>query len=140
MERISPSQFGSIKSCSYKSILANALNKKPILPLSPNSYFGTVLHKVLERIIKENIIDESMFNSVFSEEINSVEDNMKQEGYEFFVPLQKSVQDFGMRKILLKNHIKSRTNGVRISRNCQLRSEQWISTKDNLVGGYVDLL
>jgi len=43
INRISPSQFYSMKNCAYKSLLAEAFGKKPLLPISPNAYFGTVL-------------------------------------------------------------------------------------------------
>ena len=53
INRISPSQFYSMKNCAYKSLLAEAFEKKPLIPISPAAYFGTVLHKILELIAKE---------------------------------------------------------------------------------------
>jgi hypothetical protein len=50
INRVSPSQFHSMKNCAYKSLLAEAFEKKPFLPVSPNAYLGTVLHKKLELI------------------------------------------------------------------------------------------
>jgi hypothetical protein len=47
IKRIALSQFYSMKNCAYKSLLAEAFDKKPLLPLSPNAYFGIVLHKML---------------------------------------------------------------------------------------------
>jgi len=129
-----------MKNCSYKSILARAFNRKTLLPISPNAYFGTVMHKVLERLNKIGTMDESLFNSVFSDEISAMEENLKKEGYEFFVPLQKTVQNFGMRKILLKRHLKSEVDSSNPPSDCKPQSEQWISTKDDLVGGYIDLI
>ena len=69
IQRISPSQFYSMKNCAYKSLLAEAMNKKPLLPVSANAYFGTVLHKILELISKGSIRSEEDFNRVFQEEI-----------------------------------------------------------------------
>lgn len=140
LERVSPSQYSSMKNCSYKSILARAFNRKTLLPISPNAYFGTVIHNVLERLNKFGTMDEPLFNSVFSDEIEAMEEKLKKEGYEFLVPLQKNVQNFGMRKILLKKHIKSELGSSKPPGNCKPTSEQWISTNDNLVGGYVDLI
>ena len=45
IKRISPSQFYSMKNCAYKSLLAEAFDKKPLLPVSLNAYFGTVLQR-----------------------------------------------------------------------------------------------
>jgi hypothetical protein len=47
IKRISPSQFYSMKNCAYKSLLAEAFDKKPLLPVSTNAYLGIVLHKIL---------------------------------------------------------------------------------------------
>ena len=102
INRISPSQFYSMKNCAYKSLLAEAFEKKPLLPVSPNAYFGTVLHKMLELIAKGVIRNEDDFNKAFNEQVKLQEENLKQQGYDFFVPLQKNVKDFGMKKILLK--------------------------------------
>ena len=99
IKRISPSQFYSMKNCAYKSLLAEAFEKKPLLPISPNAYFGIVLHKVLELIAKGLIRDEHDFNRFFFEQVNLQEEKMTENGFGFFVPLQKSVRDFGMKKI-----------------------------------------
>lgn len=140
IERVSPSQFSSMKNCSYKSILARAFNGKTLLPISPNAYFGTVMHKVLYRLSKLGTLNESIFNSVFSDEIAAMEENLIKEGYDFLVPLQRSVQNFGMRKVLLKRHIKNQVGSSNPPSICKPQSEQWISTKDDLVGGYIDLV
>lgn len=126
--------------CPYKSILAFTLNKTPLLPISPNAYFGTVMHKVLERIHKEGIADEVVFNLAFDEEITAMEAKLKHDGYSFFTPLQDNVQDFGMRKILLKRHLRKSTEPGRKNSGCKSDSEQWIATKDKLIGGFVDLI
>ena len=51
-----------MKNCPYKSLLAEAFNKKPLLPISPNAYFGTVVHKMIELISKGLIRNEIEFN------------------------------------------------------------------------------
>ena len=67
ISRISPSQFYSMNNCAYKSLLAEAFGKKPLLPVSPNAYFGTVLHRMLELIVKGVIKNETDFNIMFDE-------------------------------------------------------------------------
>ena len=64
IKRISPSQFYSMKNCAYKSLLAEAFEKKPLLPISPNAYFGTLLHRMLELIIKGSITNEDEFDEL----------------------------------------------------------------------------
>ena len=108
--RISPSQFYSMKNCAYKSLLAEAFERKPLLPVSPNAYYGTVLHKILELMAKGIIKNEYDFNILFDKEVILQEENLLRLGYDFFVPLQKNVKDFGMKKVLLKKHLKMPLN------------------------------
>lgn len=106
--RISPSHFYSMKNCAYKSLLAAAFESKPLLPVSPNAYFGKVLHTMLEMITKGLIKNENDFNILFDKQVILQEENLVQLGYDFFVPLQKNVKDFGMKKVLLKKHLKKK--------------------------------
>jgi len=93
INRISPNEFYSMNNCAYKSLLAEASDKKSLLPISPNAYFGIVLHKMLEMIAKGVIINENDFNKIFDEQMKSQEDNLKQHSHDFFVPLHLNVKD-----------------------------------------------
>src|SRR5687768_3539401 len=95
ISRVSPSQFYSMKNCAYKSLLAEAFGKRPLLPVSPNAYLGTVSHKILELISRAEIKNETEFNSRFDTEILLMENDLKEKGFDFFVPLQMNVRDFG---------------------------------------------
>ena len=140
INRISPSQFYSMKNCAYKSLLAEAYDKKPLLPVSPNAYFGTVLHKMLEQISKGAIKDEAEFNKLFEELLKLEEDNLILQGYEFFVPLQKNVKDFGMKKILLKKHLRSLAEKRKAPSGVKFYSEKWFESTDKLISGKIDLV
>ncbi len=140
IQRISPSQFYSMKNCAYKSLLAEAMNKKPLLPVSANAYFGTVLHKILELISKGSIRSEEDFNRVFQEEIKLMEEKLIALGYNFFVPLQKKVKDFIMKKILLKDHLRNVSDKPPIATDVKFYSEKWYESKDKLIGGKIDLV
>ena len=140
INRISPSQFYSMKNCAYKSLLAEAFEKKPLLPVSPNAYFGTVLHKMLELIAKGAIRNEDDFNKAFDEQVKLQEENLKQQGYDFFVPLQKNVKDFGMKKILLKKHLRNVSKKPTASSGLNFYSEKWFESKDKLIAGKIDLV
>jgi len=140
IKRISPSQFYSMKNCAYKSLLAEAFDNKPLLPVSPNAYFGTVLHKMLELIAKGTIRNDDDFNVAFDEQVKLQEENLKQQGYDFFVPLQKNVKDFGMKKILLKKHLRNITERPASSSGVKYSSEKWVESKDKLISGKIDLV
>lgn len=140
INRISPSQFYSMKNCAYKSLLAEAFDKKPLLPVSANAYFGTVLHTMLELIAKRVIKKEDDFNNMFDEQVKLQEENLNRQGYNFFVPLQKNVKDFGMKNVLLKKHFINISDKPAISSGVNYFSEKWFESKDKLIAGKIDLV
>lgn len=140
IQRISPSQFYSMKNCGYKSLLAEAMNKKALLPVSVNAYYGTVLHNMLELISKGQIRNEDDFNTAFQEQIKLMEEKLVADGYDFFVPLQKKVKDFTMKKILLKDHLQNVSERPARANNTKFHSEKWYESKDKLIGGKIDLV
>lgn len=140
INRISPSQFYSMQNCAYKSVLAEAFLKKPLLPISPNAYFGTVIHKILELITKKVIKNEVDFNRLFDEQVKLQEENLEQHGYGFFVPLQKNVKDFGMKKILLRKHLKDTSEKPVNPCGVKFYSEKWVESKDKMIAGKIDLV
>lgn len=140
ISRISPSQFYSMKNCAYKSLLAEAFYKKPLLPVSPNAYLGTAFHKILELIAKGVIKNEDDFNKAFDEQVKLQEENLMKMGYDFFIPLQKNVKDFGMKKILLKKHLRNISERPVASSTIKFSSEKWFESKDKLIAGKIDLV
>lgn len=140
IKRISPSQFFSMKNCAYKSLLAEAFEKKPLLPLSPNAYFGTVLHKMLELISKGILKSEEDFNAEFDKQVKKLEDNLQGKGFGFFVPLKIKLKNFGLKKIQLKKYLRNESEQPKISGDIKFYSEKWFESKDKLIGGKVDLL
>lgn len=137
---ISPSQYFSMKNCAYKSLLAEAFEKKPLLPLSPNAYFGTALHKILELISKGNILNEEELNSEFDHQIKIIEDDLIKNGFGFFVPLKINVRNFGLKKIQLKKHLRSDFEKKTYSSNAKFLTEKWFESKDKLIVGQFDLI
>ena len=140
IKRISPSQFYSMKNCAYKSLLAEAFERKPLLPVSPNAYFGTVLHKMLELIAKRVVQTGNDFERLFDEQVKVVEESLLQQGYSFFVPLQKNVKDYGMKKIILKKHLRTISDQPTNPTGIKFHSEKWFESKDKLIAGKIDLV
>lgn len=140
IKRISPSQFYSMKNCAYKSLLAEAFDKKPLLPLSPNAYFGTVLHKMLELIAKGIVKREDDFNAEFDRQVKALEDDLQSKGFGFLVPLKIKLRNFGLKKIQLKKHLRNEPEQPIISSDIKFHSEKWFESKDKLIGGKVDLI
>lgn len=140
IKRISPSQFYSMKNCAYKSLLAEAFDKKPLLPLSPNAYFGAVLHKMLELIAKGIVKSEADFNVEFDRKVRELEEDLKQKGFGFFLPLKVKLRNFGLKKIQLKKHLRSESEKTTSLDNIKFHSEKWFESQDKLIGGKVDLV
>jgi CRISPR/Cas system-associated exonuclease Cas4 (RecB family) len=140
IRQISPSQYYSIKNCSYKYLLAEAFDRKGLLPFSPNAYFGTVIHKMIEYILKHEIETEEEFEKRFSDEVIIIEDRLKKQGYDFYVPLQNNVKDFGIKKILLRKHLKTSKCLTKQISGPKFNSEKWVESKDKLIGGRIDLI
>mgnify|MGYP001515588920 FL=1 len=72
LTRIAPSHFYAMVQCPYKVVLAEAFDWRPLIPLSPNTYIGSVFHKLMEKIIKGKISEEN-FNEAWESEIKSKE-------------------------------------------------------------------
>lgn len=140
IKRISPSQFYSMKNCAYKSLLAEAFDKKPLLPLSPYAYFGTVLHKMLGLIAKGIVKSEDDFNAEFDRQVKALEEDLEQNGFGFFVPLKVKLKNFGLKKIQLKKHLRSESEKPKYLSNIKFHSEKWYESQDKLIGGKVDLV
>jgi CRISPR/Cas system-associated exonuclease Cas4 (RecB family) len=138
IERISPSQFSSLKNCQYKGILAKAFDNIPLLTLSPNAYLGTVLHKVLELISRGLIRDEVQLNANFNKELTELEQKLTNNGLRQYVPLQMNVPDFGLKKIQLKKHLFVHEN--KNSKISNYSPEKWLESQDKKIGGRVDLI
>ena len=140
IKRISPSQFYSMKNCAYKSLLAEAFDKKPLLPVSPNAYFGTVLHKILELIAKNIIKNEDDFNVEFDNQVKILEDDLQKNGFSFYVPLKIKLKNFGLKKVQLKKHLQNKTEQPISLSSTKFHSEKWFESLDKLIGGKVDLV
>lgn len=140
IKRISPSQFLSMKNCAYKSLLAEAFNKAPLLPLSPNAYFGTVLHNMLEQITKGIIKSEEEFNTEFDKQVEYLEQDLQNKGFGFFLPIKLKIRDFGLKKIQLKKHLPDNSKTPSISSNAKFYSEKWFESQDKSIVGILDLV
>jgi len=140
IKRISPSQFYSMKNCAYKSLLAEAFDKKPLLPLSPNAYFGIVLHKILELIAKGIVKSEVDFNIELDKQVKTLEDDLQSKGFGFLTPLKVKLRNFGLKKIQLRKHLRSESEQPKSSINANFYSEKWFESLDKLIAGKFDLV
>lgn len=138
--RISPSHFYAMVRCPYKIVLAEAFEKRSLMPLSPNAYIGSVVHKIMEKIAKRQLT-EGTFNEVWENEIKLKEDELKQEGITYCIPLKSHVPNIGLKKILLKKQLKSSPK-IFINKNQKIEflSEKWLQNEDGTIAGMADLI
>ena len=140
LTRIAPSHFYAMVQCPYKVVLAEAFDRRPLIPLSPNTYIGSVFHKLMEKIAKGQVTEET-FNEVWENEIKSKEDELRQEGITFCLHLKNHVQNIGLKKILIKNQLKaSQSTSTNKNKSIEFLSEKWLQNEDGTVGGMADLI
>lgn len=138
--RIAPSHFYATVQCPHKLILAEAFDRRPLVPLSPNAYMGVVFHKLIERITKGQIQEET-FNDEWEKEIKAKEDELRKEGIEFCLPLKSHIQNIGLKKIQIRNRLKARQSPAATTTQAnEYNSEKWLQNEDGTVGGVVDLI
>ena len=139
IKRISPSQLYFMRLCPYKMVLAEAFDKRPLLPFSPTAYLGTVLHKMLELIAKGQINTDEEFDREFDRTLATSEGELDKAGYGFFIPLHGNVKDFGMKKYQVRKHLDRgiRSNG---DGRFSVSSEKWLASSDGTIGGKLDLI
>lgn len=138
--RTSASQFSKMKVCSYRSLLEEAFDKSPPLPSSPNAYYGTVIHKILEQILKGYIKTNEEFENAFHMEVKSIENKLIRDDFAYLVPLNISAKDFTLKKLLLKGQLSSLAQKKDKSDNYVLFSEKWYESNDKIVSGKIDLI
>ena len=140
LTRIAPSHFYAMVQCPYKVVLAEAFDRRPLIPLSPNTYIGSVFHKLMERIAKGKVSEEN-FNEVWESEIKSKEDELRHEGITFCLPLKKHIQNIGLKKILIKNQLKTgQSTSTRKNKHIEFLSEKWLQNENGTIGGMADLI
>lgn len=138
LERINPSSFFSFKRCAKKSLLSKKTNTAKLL-LSPNAYYGSVIHKLLDEIASSKITNE-IFEDRFKALILLAEKKMLQEGYKS-PNLQILCKNFALKKLFVKDKIKNK-NTIRVSANSNysFKREVWIQNEENTMGGNIDLI
>ncbi len=140
LTRIAPSHYYAMMQCPYKIVLSEAFERRPLIPLSPNAYIGSVFHKLMEKISKGQLTEEN-FNETWDNEIALKEDELKRDGITFCIPLRNHVQNIGLKKVLIKNQLKvSQNTSINKSKGVEFLSEKWLQNEDGTVGGMADLI
>jgi len=141
VKRISPSQFYSTLQCPFKIVLAEAYQYKSLVALSPNAYFGSVLHNMIELIAKRIIVDLPSFEHYWQELIQKKDVELVSEGLSDLVPIKAQVKHAGLKKVqlqwLINNNAYSKQN---TSYSNQYHSEMPLFDNTGKVFGKADLV
>lgn len=142
LKRLSPSQAYGAFQCPYKMVLAAAFDFKPLVPLSPQVYFGAVLHSLMELIAKRVITSDSIFEYHWKSEIEKKEQWLVKEGLSKFVPLKNHIKDIGLKKLQVKSQIKTTEPEFNISpvKVAHTTSEMPLADKIGQIYGKADLV
>lgn len=142
LERISPSQFYPATQCPYKMVLANSYGFRQMMPLSPNAYLGSVLHKIIELISKGVVSDDAQFEYHWKKEIDKKETILKTGGLSGITPLKYFADGFALKKIKARNLIRSRVSAqvTRTPGNKRYLPEERLSNVGKTISGVVDLI
>ena len=112
LNRISPSQYSSLKRCAYRVVLANTY-KNPLLPYPPNGHLGNVIHECIRLILTKQIQDDKEFNDLWSKLIEEEEAILKKLGFDFLTPLKRTVKGYSIKKLQVKSLLRKGVRNVK---------------------------
>lgn len=140
LTHISPSTYTAIKACSYRIVLQSAKNPA-LLPSSPASRLGTVVHRLLQLVGVSHYSVDDLWQYLLARE----ESEMKRAHLQArFVPLAHHIRNFRVLEIQAKRRaedlLKHGERIPRAKRSPGLGREVKVSTGDGTVRGRIDLV
>jgi RecB family exonuclease len=145
LTRISPSRFLSLRKCPLREVRASA-KENNLLPTSPASRLGTIIHRLLEDAGKGRVtnINEETLWTRWDELVTSNENEMAISWLErSLVPLRDSVRDYEVRRIRVFKRLMKQFKQTLPDKSHSLRGngfgfEVWVESNDGSVGGKID--
>jgi RecB family exonuclease len=142
LKRIYPSRYTAINRCPYRVVLANSYSY-PLLPYSPASHLGNVIHECIRLIVTGEIRTSTEFDAVWNRLLAKQEKALEDMGFGFFTPLSENVPGYTIKKLQVKFLLKSRSKKeVQEDKNADtnILTEKWLEAHDSLIGGYADII
>lgn len=148
LTRISPSQYGRLLSCPYRTLLERSPEGKAILAQPGKGggaagAMGNIVHKVLEAANRGKVQTVASFDLFWQQELVAQEAKLIAEGRSQLVPLAYRARGYAVTKLLLKCLL---LNGdipwppVVPEPGLPLGPEQTLTDSSNTIRGQVDLV
>lgn len=141
--RITPSRYFSLQSCILREVLAFNGEIPNLLPISPVTRLGSVIHRLLELAAKGLIRDENDIKESWETEVAAVEKVMKTSWLEsHLLPLSRSARNYQVKKQQCFFMIRNQADYKYISsgRGSGVVAEGWVETADKKIGGRIDAM
>lgn len=143
--RITPSKFQSFMNCRLKACWESG-HAGGLLPSSPAGHIGTVIHKIIEIVGKNEIDADTDFELIWRQSVEEEEKKMRNSWIErHLVPLEISDPHFDIKRrqcrLIIERMIRESTRKESMS-DFQNESgkEVWLQTEDGKIGGYIDAI
>ncbi len=141
LDRISPSRYTFLKACAYRVILANTY-ENPLLPYAPYGHFGNVVHEAIRAVLTRNVTTIEGFNQKWQELIDVEENRLVELGFDFMVPLKKSMKKgYSLKKMQVRSLLnRAASTSMSDHSNISFENEVLLETQDALIAGRADLI
>lgn len=103
---LTPSRFTAARSCAWREVLATSVGRQ-LLPTSPTTWLGTLIHSLIENIVNGTITNEADFDVAWRENVRHKEAALSAEGRHGWLPLNTSVPYFALKKLQTKDFLKN---------------------------------
>ena len=139
LKSASPSiSYDILNKCAYELVLKRTYDRD-LIPKSAAAYLGTVIHKIIDLNSKGHINNVEQFNSSWDQEINEVEDKLKNMGFYSIVPLKKNTKGFGTKKEKCKRSVLvKKVKPIKRDIVSSYGNEKELKSNDGLIIGTAD--
>lgn len=142
LQRIAPSRFFQLTNCALREVWNADKAVGHLLPRSPQSKLGSLIHNLLEQVIRGDINDLITIEAKWEEELELWEKQTQTVWFEkHFVPLRPRIPEFEVKKYQLLNAATKIITQRKVGDNKRQRTRRsgvWIQSQDEIVGGFID--
>lgn len=103
---LTPSKFTAVRSCAWREVLVTSIGRQ-LLPTSPTTWLGSLIHSLIENIVNGTITNEVDFETAWRENVHQKEATLSAEGRDGWLPLNTSVPYFAFKKLQTKDFLKN---------------------------------